>query len=124
MRSSATSSSPGFANFLDRVYGDVMTVKVVVLYTPPDDPAAFDEHYLNVHMPMVHKVPGLLRAESAAFISAGDNGELTYHRTAELYFEDMAALGAGMSSPEGGATGEDYAAIAPPGSRILIAQVD
>jgi uncharacterized protein (TIGR02118 family) len=101
-----------------------MTVKVVVLYTQPDDAATFDQHYLDVHMPMVAKIPGLLRSETATFIAAGDGGELTYHRTAELYFEDMAALGAGMGSPEGAATGEDYAAIAPLGSRILIAQVD
>jgi uncharacterized protein (TIGR02118 family) len=101
-----------------------MTVKLVVLYTQPDDAAAFDEHYLNAHMPLAEKIPGLLRAETATFIAAADSGELTYHRTAELYFEDMDALGAGMGSPEGGTTGDDYAAIAPPGSRILIAQVD
>jgi hypothetical protein len=34
-------------------YGAGMTVKLVVLYTQPDDPAAFEEHYLGVHMPLV-----------------------------------------------------------------------
>lgn len=101
-----------------------MTVKVVVLYTQPDDKAAFDDHYLNKHMPLAEGIPGLLRAETATFIAAGDQGELTYHRTAELYFEDMDALGAGMGSPAGGETGADFASIAPPGSRIFIAQVD
>ena len=41
-----------------------MTVKLVVLYTQPDDPAAFEEHYLGVHMPLVAALPGLQRAEA------------------------------------------------------------
>ncbi len=48
-----------------------MTVKLVVLYTQPDDPDAFDEHYLGVHGPLVEKIPGLLRWEGARFTRAG-----------------------------------------------------
>jgi len=29
-----------------------MTVKLVVLYTHPADPDAFDKHYLATHMPL------------------------------------------------------------------------
>ncbi|HZZ96533.1 MAG TPA: hypothetical protein VFE19_05950, partial [Jatrophihabitantaceae bacterium] len=29
-----------------------MTIKLVVLYTQPEDSAAFDEHYLGVHGPL------------------------------------------------------------------------
>lgn len=101
-----------------------MTVKVVVLYTQPDDPAAFDEHYLGVHMPLAEKLPGLQRAETSKLTIAADGGEQTYYRMAELYFADMAALGAGMGSPEGAATNADFQAIAPEGSRIFIAEVD
>ena len=54
-----------------------MTIKLVVLYTQPDDPAAFDEHYLGVHMPLVAKLPGLERAETGKFTMALDGGELT-----------------------------------------------
>jgi uncharacterized protein (TIGR02118 family) len=101
-----------------------MTVKLVVLYTTPDDPAAFDEHYLAVHMPLVHKIPGLERAESGRFTAALDGGELTYHRIAELYFADDAAMGAAFGSPEGAATAADYGQIAPPGSRMYVEVVD
>jgi uncharacterized protein (TIGR02118 family) len=101
-----------------------MTVKVVVLYTPPADPAGFDDHYLNVHMPLAAKVPGLQRAETSKIAMAADGGEATYYRMAELYFLDMDALGAGMGSPEGAATNADFQAIAPEGSRIFIAAVD
>ena len=42
-------------------FGNVrgMTVKVVVMYTQPADPASFDEHYFGVHMPLVQALPGL-----------------------------------------------------------------
>ncbi|HEX3705995.1 MAG TPA: EthD family reductase, partial [Mycobacteriales bacterium] len=102
----------------------VMTVKLVVLYTQPDDAAAFDAHYLGVHGPLVDKLPGLVRWESAQLVAAADGGELTYHRQAELYFADQTALEAALGSDAGAATVSDYGQIAPPGSRIFIAAVD
>ncbi len=54
-----------------------MTVKLVVLYTHPDDADAFDRHYLDVHMPLVSKVPGLQRTETGRIVAAADSGELT-----------------------------------------------
>jgi uncharacterized protein (TIGR02118 family) len=101
-----------------------MTIKLVVLYTQPEDKAAFDEHYLGVHVPLVAKIPGLQRAETSTISVALDGGEHTYHRMAELYFADQAALDAAFGSPEGGATAADYGQIAPPGSRMFIAAVD
>jgi uncharacterized protein (TIGR02118 family) len=100
-----------------------MTVKLVVLYTRPEDPDAFDAHYLGVHMPLVSKVPGLQRAESGR-LSAIDGGEKTYFRVAELYFADRDALNAGLGSAEGAATAADFQAIAPPGSRMYVATLD
>ena len=101
-----------------------MTVKLVVLYTQPDDPAAFDEHYLGVHVPLVEQLPGLQRFESARFTVALDGGEHTYHRVAHLYFADQAAMDAAFGSAEGAATAEDYGKIAPAGSRMFVAALD
>jgi uncharacterized protein (TIGR02118 family) len=101
-----------------------MTIKLVVLYTQPADPTAFDEHYLGVHMPLVAKIPGLVRAETGKFTMALDGGEQTYYRVAELYFADQDAMNAAFTSPEGGATAADYAEIAPPGSRMLVEALD
>lgn len=102
----------------------VMTVKLIVLYTQPEDPAAFDEHYLGVHMPLVAKIPGLQRAETGKISAVLDGGEQTYYRVAELYFADQDAMGAAFGSAEGGATAKDYAEIAPPGSRMLVKILD
>jgi uncharacterized protein (TIGR02118 family) len=101
-----------------------MTVKLVVLYTQPGDPAAFDEHYLSVHLPMVAKIPGVQRAESGTFTGAMDGGDQTYYRIAELYFADQEAMGAAFGSPEGAATAKDYGEIAPPGSRMFVQVID
>jgi uncharacterized protein (TIGR02118 family) len=101
-----------------------MTVKLVVLYTQPGDADEFDRHYLGVHGPLVDKVPGLERWEGARIVAAADGGEQTYHRMAELYFTDQAALQAALGSDEGKATAADYQQIAPPGSRMFIAAVD
>ena len=107
-----------------RVVSRSVTVKLVVLYTQPSDPEAFDRHYLGTHMPLVNAIPGLQRAEAGRFASALDGGEQTYYRMAELYFADQAAMQAGFASPEGGATAADYQQIAPPGSRMFVAVVD
>jgi uncharacterized protein (TIGR02118 family) len=101
-----------------------MTVKLVVLYTTPEDPAAFDAHYRDVHAVLVGKIPGLQRFETGLFTAALDGGDQRYHRIAELYFADEAAMQAGLGSPEGGAAGKDYGQIAPPGSRMLVQVVE
>jgi uncharacterized protein (TIGR02118 family) len=101
-----------------------MTVKLVVLYTHPDDPDAFDRHYFDTHMPLVNSIPGLRRAETGRFVTALDPGEQPYYRHAELHFADQAALEAALHSDHGKATAADYQRIAPPGSRMFIEAVD
>lgn len=101
-----------------------MTVKLVVLYTRPDDPDAFDEHYLGVHGPLVDQLPGLQRWESARIAAPVDGGEATYYRMAELWFADQEAFEASLGSEQGKATAADYGKIAPPGSRMFLAALD
>jgi uncharacterized protein (TIGR02118 family) len=101
-----------------------MTVKLVVLYTQPDDADGFDEHYLGVHGGLVEQIPGLERWESARFVAAPDGGDQTYHRIAELYFTDQEALQAALGSAQGRAAAGDYQQIAPPGSRMFVAAMD
>lgn len=101
-----------------------MTVKLVVLYTRPDDPDAFDQHYFGTHMPLVSPLPGLQRVETGRFVAAPDGAGQTYYRSAELYFADHGALEAALGSEEGKAAAGDYQKIAPPGSRMFIQALD
>jgi uncharacterized protein (TIGR02118 family) len=101
-----------------------MTVKLVVLYTRPDDPDAFDRRYFGTHMPLVNVVPGLQHAETGRLVAALDGGEQSYYRVTELYFTDRAALEAAFGSDEGKAAAADYQQIAPSGSRMFVATID
>jgi uncharacterized protein (TIGR02118 family) len=105
-------------------YGPLMTVKLVVLYTHPDDPDTFDEHYLRIHGPLVDAIPGLLRWEGARILGTPDGGDHTYSRIAELYFADRTALQDGLGSDAGVRAADDFQQIAPPGSRMYVAALD
>lgn len=84
--------------------------KLIALYKQPDDPDAFDEAYFGTHIPLVEKVPGLIRTELTRIdhTMRGDG----YYLVGVLYFEDEAALKKGMTSPEMLAAGENLDSFA------------
>jgi uncharacterized protein (TIGR02118 family) len=93
--------------------------KILVLYNPPADPAAFDRYYFNTHVPLARKIPGL---KSMSF-NAGPPVALagtTPYLIAELGFDSMASLQAALASPEGQATAADVANFAQAGVTILM----
>lgn len=86
-------------------------VKLVAIYRRPEDTAAFDDHYFNVHAPLAAKMPGLKKMEVSK-ITGSPMGSTDLHLVAELYFADQAAADAAMSSPEGRAAGKDLMGFA------------
>ena len=76
-----------------------MTAKVLVFYTQPDDPEAFDRHYREQHMPLARAIPGA-QAGSGLIVAEADGGDPLWYRVTELVFADRAALDAGLASPE------------------------
>jgi uncharacterized protein (TIGR02118 family) len=102
-------------------------MKITALYSPPTDPAAFEAHYLSTHAPLVDAMPGLIRQETAMSVGTPDGSPAPYYRTADLYFEDMAAVGAAFGSPEGQATAKDATDLAARTGctlTLMISQVD
>ncbi len=87
-------------------------IKATAYYTPPTDPSAFDEHYAAVHVPLARRLPGLVRFESGKVLATADGSPAPYHRTADLYFEDMDAAGAAFTSDIGVETGRDARELA------------
>ena len=81
-------------------------IKLVCLYTHPADVAAFDQHYYDVHMPLVRQVPGLAKVEVAR-VTGAPRGESPYYLVTEMYWEDAEAMQASMASPEMRAVGRD-----------------
>lgn len=97
-------------------------IKLIVLYGTPADPAAFDAHYRNTHIPLAAKIPGLRRME-VSNIGSLDGSTPQYHLQAELYFDDQNALMSALGSPEGAAAGADVANFATGGATMLVGEV-
>lgn len=97
-------------------------VKLIALYRKPADPAAFDAHYSEIHVPLAANIPGLVKMEVArCFGSPG--GEPQFYQVAELYFENKAAMFAGLQSPEGNAAAKDVQSFAGDIIHMLFANV-
>ena len=93
---------------------------LVALYKRPADAAAFDAYYYSTHVPKAKKVPGLRRYEVSNGPVASAQGDSSYHLVALLEFDSLAAIQAGLGSPEGKATGADLANFAQAGVELLM----
>ena len=94
--------------------------KLMVLYGTPTDIAAFDAHFLEKHVAIAKKIPGLRRYEVSAGPVATPGGTSRFHRVAQLEFESMLALGAALGSPEGHAMAGDIGRFATGGVELLV----
>jgi uncharacterized protein (TIGR02118 family) len=83
--------------------------KLFAFYTEPQaaDKAAFDEHYFNTHVPLCHKLPGIVRVEVNKFSGALGGGPAPYYLITELVFNSKVDYDAAMAAPEGKAVGRD-----------------
>ena len=99
-------------------------VKLTVLYGHPTDAAAFEDYYASTHLPLIAKVPGILRREPGRVVAAPDGSEPPYYRIDEVWFEDAGKLQASLGSPEGQATAGDLENFATGGVTLLISEVE
>jgi uncharacterized protein (TIGR02118 family) len=97
-----------------------VTARLIVLYSPPDDPAAFDAHYREVHTPIVQRYPGLrnLRVTRASGVAGRDPA---FYLVAEMAFDSRAELDAALASDAGRESGLDLRGFAGAGVTMLIA---
>src|SRR5437879_11744687 len=73
-------------------------VKVTVLYDQPEDPAAFEKYYNETHVPKHgQQIPNVVKLEANKAVGE----QPPFYRSADLYFESMASLEAGLGSPIG-----------------------
>jgi uncharacterized protein (TIGR02118 family) len=100
-----------------------MTVKLIALYTQPENPTEFDQKYFGTHVPLIEKVPGLLKMEVAKVSKNLMGGATPYYMIAELTFESMDALNAAMSSPEGQAAGQNIMSFAASNVTLLASEL-
>lgn len=93
--------------------------KLIAMYKTPKDAAAFDQYYFSTHVPLAKKIPGLLKYDVSEGAVATPAGAAPYHLVATLSFETLAALQAGLGSPEGQAAADDIANFADGGADLF-----
>jgi uncharacterized protein (TIGR02118 family) len=94
--------------------------KVLVLYKTPKSAEAFDKHYMDVHVPLAKKIPGLKSYDISRGPVNGPTGATNIHLVATLAFDSMQALQAGMGSAEGKAAAGDLPNFADGGVDLYI----
>jgi len=94
--------------------------QLVALYKKPANVAAFNDYYFSTHVPKAKKVPGLRSYEVSSGPVASAQGDSPYHLVALLEFDSLAAIQAGLGSPEGKDTGADLANFAQAGVDLLM----
>jgi uncharacterized protein (TIGR02118 family) len=86
-------------------------VKLIAIYRMPEDVAAFEAHYADVHTPLTEKMPGL-RKITVNEVYGSPAGASDLHLIVEMLFDNKEALTSSMSSPEGRAAGKDLMGFA------------
>ncbi|CCG01939.1 EthD family reductase [Blastococcus saxobsidens] len=95
-----------------------MVHRLVVSYGTPEDPAAFDAYYREIHTPLALEQPGLVRL-TFGHGKAMDPAQPAPYLVAELDFDSEEAMGQALTSPEGRAAGADLANFATGGVSFL-----
>jgi uncharacterized protein (TIGR02118 family) len=96
-------------------------IRFLILYPPPPDIDAFEQHYRDVHIPLAMKLAEL-RSYNVARNPRPVRGEEPCYLVAELEWDDMASLQKDFASAEGRATSQDMEGLEKlcPGIRSMI----
>jgi uncharacterized protein (TIGR02118 family) len=96
--------------------------QLTVLYNHPEDPAAFDKHYREVHAPLAAKAPGLSSYTVTWCQPGPDGSKPPYHLIATLTWDSEEDLRAALRSPEFRAAGEDLPNFANAGAQLIFGE--
>src|SRR4029079_10416808 len=95
-------------------------VRLIALYSQPEDPAAFDAHYRDVHAPIVRSYPNLLSMRLTKADGVGGR-PAAYYLMAEMSFATRADLDEALASEPGRESGRDLRNFAGAGVTLLVA---
>jgi uncharacterized protein (TIGR02118 family) len=95
-------------------------IRLIALYSQPEDPAAFDAHYRDVHAPIVTRYPGLTEVRLTKADGIGGR-PAPFYLMAEMSFASRADLDAALGSDAGRESGRDLRNFAQAGVTLFIA---
>ena len=87
--------------------------EMIVIYKTPRNPAAFDRHYLEVHVPLARRLPGLRMLETNRGPIISLYGASEAHLVATLHFDSLSDINAAFMSECGHACAADRQQLAP-----------
>lgn len=87
--------------------------RMVVIYRKPKDPASFDKHYFEVHVPLAKQLPGLKKYEVSKGPVTAIAGVQEAYLIGILHFDSIAALKEAFASECGKACAADRRVLAP-----------
>jgi uncharacterized protein (TIGR02118 family) len=95
-------------------------VRLIALYSTPDDPVAFDAHYRDVHAPIIRRYPKLTDLHLTRPDGVGGRPP-AFYMMAEMSFHNRADLDEAMASDAGRESGRDLRNFAQAGVTLLVA---
>jgi uncharacterized protein (TIGR02118 family) len=95
-------------------------VRLIALYSQPEDPAAFDAHYRDVHAPIVERYPNLVSMRLTRADGVGGR-PAAYYLMAEMSFAARADLDEALASDAGRESGRDLRNFAQAGVTLFVA---
>src|ERR1039457_2236781 len=81
--------------------------RLLVLYDEPNDPAHFKKYYVETHLPLASKIPGVKAASYSFDVKPLGPGKPPYFCVFEADFGSEAALMSALGSREGQAVAGD-----------------
>ena len=98
--------------------------QMVVIYKMPKDPAAFDQHYFEAHVPLAKQLPGLRAYSVSRGPIVAPAGGPPVHMVATLHFDSLAAIREAFTTAEGRACGADRRLLAPHDEDVIMVLFD
>jgi uncharacterized protein (TIGR02118 family) len=99
-------------------------IRVLALHNTPVELSSYDDYYVNVHMPLVRRIPGVRNIRYGRVIRAADGGPAPYFLISDVYFDDEAALQIALDSPEMADAFADVPNFATGGATIMICEAE
>jgi uncharacterized protein (TIGR02118 family) len=94
--------------------------RLIVLYSTPEDPSAFDAHYRDVHSPIVARYPNLRDTRLTKPVGVAGRPP-PFHLMAEMLFDSAADLDGALMSEAGAESARDLRNFAGAGVSMFIA---
>ena len=98
--------------------------RMVVIYRTPNDPAEFDSHYFDVHVPLASRLAGLRKYEVSKGAVVPLAGARDSYLIATLHFDSLPAIQAAFASDLGKQCAADRRLLAPNDEDVQILLFD